>query len=61
MDSTSRSPRADALAIFQAGLAAADARDAVHRALRLEGDALLVGGTRVALQLSTRIVSGVDG
>ena len=56
MDLTNRSPRAEALAIFQAGLAAADARDAVRRVVHLEGDELFIGGARVALGPSSRVV-----
>lgn len=47
--------RADALDIFQAGLAAVNARDAVRKALRLEGDVLHVGKEYVALSPSSRI------
>ena len=47
--------RADAQEIFQAGLAAVDARDVVRRTLRLKKDELGIGSERVALSPSSRI------
>lgn len=48
--------RADALQIFRAALAAADAQQAVRRNLSMEGDRLLVGQTQIQLRDRARSV-----